>query len=203
MRNTTPKSSANGDGKTSYWRAVPLLFALEDKPFQTVQEAIDCLSQEIVQITGARWRFIPSSQQETNAKTRASSLLICSVYSKRRVYGKLVVFSLDEHTPLPALSTDIAAALETIYCRVLSHVEDRLLSQEQDEQFDLPACQPLTQQEEKVLSLLAKGHNVQEIAQSLCISPETARTHKRNFYKKLHIHSKNDALKVARVLSLT
>jgi DNA-binding NarL/FixJ family response regulator len=52
----------------------------------------------------------------------------------------------------------------------------------------------LSAREQEILSYLAKGYRYKEIADILCISIETVRTHIRNIYEKLHVHSRTEAL---------
>lgn len=47
----------------------------------------------------------------------------------------------------------------------------------------------LTGREQEVLHILATGRSYQEIAKALYISVETVRTHIRNIYRKLQVHS--------------
>jgi len=56
-----------------------------------------------------------------------------------------------------------------------------------------PEVQTLTEREEQVLSLLAKGHAYKEISDLMNISFETVRTHGRSIYEKLHVHSRTEA----------
>jgi DNA-binding NarL/FixJ family response regulator len=56
-----------------------------------------------------------------------------------------------------------------------------------------PEVESLTDREEQVLSLLAKGHAYKEIADLMQISFETVRTHVRTVYEKLHVHSRTEA----------
>ena len=56
-----------------------------------------------------------------------------------------------------------------------------------------PEVQSLTEREEQVLSLLAKGHAYKEISGLMNISFETVRTHVRSIYEKLHVHSRTEA----------
>jgi DNA-binding NarL/FixJ family response regulator len=56
-----------------------------------------------------------------------------------------------------------------------------------------PQLEGLTEREEQVLALLAKGHSYKEIADLLTISFETVRTHIRSIYEKLHVHSRTEA----------
>ena len=52
----------------------------------------------------------------------------------------------------------------------------------------------LTPREKEILTGLVEGHNFKFIADSLYISIETVRSHFRNIYKKLHVHSQSEAV---------
>lgn len=52
----------------------------------------------------------------------------------------------------------------------------------------------LSPREMEVLSLLARGRNASYIARALCISLDTAKTHIKNIYRKLDIHTQQDLL---------
>lgn len=56
-----------------------------------------------------------------------------------------------------------------------------------------PEVSTLTEREEQVLALLAKGHAYKEIAGLLGISFETVRSYVRTIYDKLHVHSRTEA----------
>jgi DNA-binding NarL/FixJ family response regulator len=51
----------------------------------------------------------------------------------------------------------------------------------------------LSSREKEVLQLLVEGHSHKAIAERLFISPHTVRTHLKNIYEKLHVHSKSEA----------
>jgi len=51
----------------------------------------------------------------------------------------------------------------------------------------------LSERENAILSQVAKGYQDQEIADELCISVKTVRTHLRNIYKKLQVRSRTEA----------
>lgn len=61
-----------------------------------------------------------------------------------------------------------------------------------------PAC-GLTAREEETLALLTKGYSNKEIADSMCLSIETIRSHLKNIYTKMHVRSRTEA--VARYMS--
>ena len=62
------------------------------------------------------------------------------------------------------------------------------------QQTPAPETESLSEREEEVLSLLAKGHQTREIAEMLGITFETVRTHLRRIYDKLHVNSRTEAL---------
>lgn len=55
----------------------------------------------------------------------------------------------------------------------------------------------LTVREHDVLSLLSKGESYKLIASQLKISLDTVRTHIKNIYEKLHVHSQTEAVSKA------
>lgn len=55
----------------------------------------------------------------------------------------------------------------------------------------------LTKRETEVLEHLCKGHNYQQIAENLLISPRTVRKHIENIYRKLQVHNKAEAIQKA------
>lgn len=57
-----------------------------------------------------------------------------------------------------------------------------------------PAASALTQREEEVLQLLAKGLLSKEIASQLSISLATVNGHLRNIYEKLHVRTRTEAV---------
>ncbi len=58
-------------------------------------------------------------------------------------------------------------------------------------------AEDLTDREREVLSLLAQGLSTRDIAETLSISPSTARNHIQNILHKLHVHSRLEAVAYA------
>src|SRR5690606_9543552 len=56
----------------------------------------------------------------------------------------------------------------------------------------------LTSRETEVLEQLSKGLPYTSIAANLCISPSTVRRHIENIYQKLQVHSKTEAIALAK-----
>jgi DNA-binding NarL/FixJ family response regulator len=63
--------------------------------------------------------------------------------------------------------------------------------------FQKNILSPLSARETKVLELLAKGKSYHIIANELFVDKETIRTHIKNIYNKLEVHSKADAIEKA------
>ncbi|MBS1781497.1 MAG: response regulator transcription factor [Bacteroidetes bacterium] len=57
---------------------------------------------------------------------------------------------------------------------------------------------PLTKRETEILELIATGKGRKRIAEELFIDLETVKSHIKNIYSKLKVHSKADAIKAAR-----
>lgn len=61
-------------------------------------------------------------------------------------------------------------------------------------QHIVPAQGNLSRREHEILDLLVKGYRYKEIADALGISFETVRSHLKNIYEKLHVHSRTEAV---------
>ena len=57
-----------------------------------------------------------------------------------------------------------------------------------------PAEANLSPREREVLHYLAQGYRYKEIAEALYIGSETVRSHIRNIYDKLHVHTSSEAV---------
>ena len=57
-----------------------------------------------------------------------------------------------------------------------------------------PEERTLTKREKEILTKLDKGLTYKEIANNICVSPHTVRTHIKNIYGKLQAKNKLDAL---------
>ncbi|MEO0339298.1 MAG: response regulator transcription factor [Bacteroidota bacterium] len=55
----------------------------------------------------------------------------------------------------------------------------------------------LSSRELEILKLLSEGMNYRSIATALFLSPHTIKTHIKNIYAKLHVHSRAEAIKKA------
>jgi DNA-binding NarL/FixJ family response regulator len=65
------------------------------------------------------------------------------------------------------------------------------------ESFQTTVHNPLSEREQEVLRLLCQGLSYRSIADKLFISEDTVHFHIKNIYKKLHVHSKAEAVSKA------
>lgn len=63
--------------------------------------------------------------------------------------------------------------------------------------FKQQSASPLSPRETEVLRMLCEGQNYKAISEALFISGHTVRMHIKNIYKKLHVHSRGEAVKKA------
>ncbi|MVM28941.1 response regulator [Spirosoma sp. HMF4905] len=62
---------------------------------------------------------------------------------------------------------------------------------------DFAQIAALSEQEKKIIHLTAQGLTEQELAETLFISKHTVHTHKKNIFRKLHLHTNADLMKFA------
>ena len=74
--------------------------------------------------------------------------------------------------------------------KVTSTVLDRLIA---GREVNSTFSENLTPRESEVLALIAQGYSDKEVASSLFISPETARSHVKSIYKKLQVSTRRAA----------
>ncbi len=63
---------------------------------------------------------------------------------------------------------------------------------------DIAARYDLTERERTILEMVIAGMSYQEISQSLLLSPNTIKTHKRHMYNKLGVHSRTEVIELVR-----
>ena len=56
---------------------------------------------------------------------------------------------------------------------------------------------PLSDRETEVLKMLCEGDNYRIIADAIFVSTNTVKAHIKNIYKKLHVHSRAEAVSKA------
>lgn len=100
--------------------------------------------------------------------------------------------------PMRLLPRQIVNAVELmvvagILC--LPRINPRTLNHENRDK-DAATINTLTSREREVLAFLGRSFSNQEIAESLCLSESTVKTHLRNAFKKLKVRNRTEALAV-------
>jgi DNA-binding NarL/FixJ family response regulator len=72
----------------------------------------------------------------------------------------------------------------------------RLAQEREAKRDELLLVSQLTAREREILQLLARGSRIEEVAETLTISPHTVQTHVRNVLAKLGAHSKLEAVAI-------
>jgi len=67
-----------------------------------------------------------------------------------------------------------------------------------EEEPDRPPPSSLTPRQAEVLRMLERGHSTEQIARELYLSPDTVRNHIRHLFRALGVHSRIEAVAVAR-----
>lgn len=100
--------------------------------------------------------------------------------------------------------TDLVDAIRSVHrgdtlvpAQMLGGLLDQLMRRRREQDEAVRRISRLTPREKEVLSLLAEGGDNDSIAQSLVISPQTARTHIQNVLVKLGVHSRLEAAALA------
>lgn len=65
-----------------------------------------------------------------------------------------------------------------------------------------PLVEPLSERETQILTLLMRGYTASDTARELVISVNTSKTHIKNIYQKLDVHTRREAIKKAIALGL-
>ncbi len=75
-----------------------------------------------------------------------------------------------------------------------SQIARKVVASFQNTSESLNKSEELSNREMEILTFLSKGYRYKEIADLLFISIETVRTHIRNIYEKLQVHSRTEAV---------
>lgn len=123
-------------------------------------------------------------------------ILILTVYEQEKLIfnalGSGAAGYLTKNTP----PQKIVAAIQEVMeggGPMSAHIARMVISS-----FQKSESTPLTRRETEILEQIAAGKSRKRIADELYIDMETVKSHIKNIYHKLNVHSKADAIKTAR-----
>ncbi len=119
------------------------------------------------------------------------------VHYHQRTYGSLIIHPDGAQPDQPALSDAFAQHLAHLCGMLLFLLEQAALIEALSQHLVEEAIEPLTPRQQEILALIAQGQSDEEIAESLCISPETLRKHRLEIYRRLGVHKAEDVLLAA------
>jgi two-component system NarL family response regulator len=92
------------------------------------------------------------------------------------------------------------AALDRVRTRALIHEYRTMAARAQAGELKTTqsAGSSLSRREQEVLELIAAGHGTESISAELGLAPATVRTHVKSIFRKLQVHSREEAISEAR-----
>lgn len=179
---------------------------------EQAQDALDLLEKMVQDAqaegrTGTVWEILLLTALANAALKRlpAARKQLQELLEHVHAAGYMRLF-LDEGEPLAALLQSILPTVRGNVQRValkrllLAFAQQRAASGHSSK--DATLAEPLSTQEQRVLSLLAAGHSNPEIAQTLVVTVNTIKAQIRSIYRKLNVTNRVEACEVARMLNL-
>lgn len=129
-------------------------------------------------------------------------IIIFSAYQSTGLVKKALEIGINGYLLKDAPKAEWVAALAAVeqgktYLSKYLKTNIAPVFEELNEVIDFPQVATLSDQEKKIIRLTAQGLTEQELAESLFISKHTVHTHKKNIFKKLHLHTNADLVKFA------
>ncbi len=195
----TPSTLKDLSLQTSYDQAIDIgaLFAPVERLLARPLEAIDQLRQVVEAITGqnAHLQCLPRAYWSRSA--HYGEMRQFPVVYSHRVYGTLLVNPDLDDSAQPALPDEQVRQLASACGALLYLLEQAVLIQALCRHLSPEFVEPLTARQREVLGLLVQGFTNEEIAQALCITPETLKKHRLEIYRRLGVHHAKDVFLMA------
>lgn len=134
---------------------------------------------------------------ELKSKCKEVQFLMCTAFDDKETILSSIRAGAKGFISKTAKSTEIIKAIDEIYhggSPLSRDVSRKLIDSIQAKNNTTKYFYLLSEREQEVIQLLAKGLRYIEIAKHLFLSVETVRTHVRNIYEKLNVHSRTAAL---------
>lgn len=126
-----------------------------------------------------------------------TQFLICTNFEDTDLIFKALQAGASGYLTKTTQKKKIIEAITDIYnggAPLNSHIAKKIVESFHHNYQENHEIQKLSEREKEILDLLTKGLKYKEIAQQLYISIETVRTHIRNIYEKLQVHSRTAAI---------
>jgi LuxR family maltose regulon positive regulatory protein len=213
-----------------HWHATWSKLSVEVPPFQQEQEQLIVARMLIAQGDGEMalhllegWQADAVAQGRVRSELEILLLTALAHFSQQNLTrarqaliealalaqpGGYQRIFLDEKEPFAALLQETLSEIRDESLAAYAGALLYTIAQEQARQeafTKVPAellIEPLSQQEQRVLRMLAAGLTTPEIARELVVSANTVKTHVRNIYGKLGVKSRAEAAQAARHLKL-
>ncbi len=133
------------------------------------------------------------------AKLPGTQFMMCTVYEEdEHVFESLKAGATGyilKKTP-PAKLLEAILEIYNGGSPMSSTIARKVMTSFSEKEFQQP-IDNLSPREKEILNQLGRGLQYKQIATSLSLSTETIRTHIRNIYEKLQVHTKEEALRKA------
>ncbi|MFC0183942.1 DNA-binding response regulator, NarL/FixJ family, contains REC and HTH domains [Pseudarcicella hirudinis] len=133
---------------------------------------------------------------QLKAQMPDTQFLICTVYDQDESIFESLKAGATGYILKKTPPTKLLEAITEIYqggSPMSSQIARKIISTFSEKPIPQPAYQ-LSERERDIIEALSKGLRYKDIALSLHISTDTVRTHIRNIYEKLQVHSRTEAL---------
>lgn len=132
-------------------------------------------------------------------KMPATQFMMCTVYEEDEHIFESLKAGATGYILKKTQPAKLIEAIQDIYnggSPMSSTIARKVMTSFNEKKITQPV-DGLSHREKDVLNMLGRGMQYKAIAAELSLSPETVRTHIRNIYEKLQVHTKEEALRVA------
>lgn len=194
----TSNSAASKDSR-DYTHIFENIFRLTENMFTQTQDIAHSFCQIVMTATQGQAQLVLHHQQvsDTISQPSFTTAIRFPIQCSGRSYGILYIASDPVHPTDSILPLEIAHQLAQTCSFLLYNLEVTAFIQEPCQRLVYQVHAPLTKQERKVLGLMWRKYNFDEIAAQLAIERTTVGTHCKNIYSKLGVSSERDAILAA------
>jgi DNA-binding NarL/FixJ family response regulator len=123
-------------------------------------------------------------------------VLMLTTYEERELIFDSLRAGASGYILKNTLGTELVQAVEQVHgggAPMSMPIARKLVAFFQDRPPSSSQLENLTQREQEILTLLARGYQYREIAESVGVKLETVRSHIKHIYDKLHVRSRTEA----------